>query len=247
MMKQPKTVHQLERVKQINEFLDVAYKDYVAARVLLLADLLPQGAVLASTAIEKYIKAILAFRGNVSHGHLKAAQFNALKNFDPQLGQQINAQFIDLLHKSYRLRYLDDLAPGFNLVIADREFLAELDWTAMTIHARFHQTVNGQTVESTLTRQMAAKDQRLLDLNHVAAGIAKQDFIAMVPQRVYAIRRFADGTHMESSFTITPRPSDGAFMRPGNVPNGDGRGVFLGFTGVEPSPVEPPAPAGAPP
>lgn len=89
-MNQPKTVHQLERVKQINEFLDVAYKDYVAARVLLLADLLPQGAVLASTAIEKYIKAILAFRGNVSHGHLKAAQFNALKNFDPQLGQQVH-------------------------------------------------------------------------------------------------------------------------------------------------------------
>lgn len=241
-MKKPKSVNQTHRVRQINEFLDVAYKDYVAARVLLVAGLLPQGAVLASTAIEKYIKAILAFRGNASHGHLKAAQFNALKNFDPALGQQINSQFIDLLQKSYRLRYLDDLAPGFNLVIADREFLAELDWTAMTIHASFHQTINGQSVESTLARQMALRDPLLLDLNHVAAGIPKQEFIAIAPQRVYAIRRFADGTHMESSFTITPRSSDGAFIRPGIVPQSDGR-FFLGFAGVQPPSDEPSAPA----
>lgn len=240
-MSNPKTIHKPEAVKKINDFLDVAYKDYVAARVLLLADLLPQAAVLASTAIEKYIKAILAFRGNESHGHLKAAQFNALKNFDPQLGQQINSQFIDLLQKSYRLRYLDDLAPGFNLVIADREFLAELDWTAMTIHARFHQTVNGKTMESTLERQTTAKDHRLLTHNHVAAGQAKQDFIAQEPQRVYAIRRFTDGTHIESTFTITPRTSDGAFMRPGIVPNGDGNSFFLGFTGVQP-PANPQSP-----
>lgn len=243
-MKKPNTVSKPELVRRINDFLDAAYKDYIAARVLLLADLLPQGAVLASTTIEKYMKAILAFRGNASHGHLKAAQFNSLKNFDAELGKQINGEFIALLQKSYQLRYLDDLVPNFNLVIADREFLAELDWTAMTIHTRFHQEVNGQAVASLVQHQLAAKDHRLLTRNHVVAGLEKQEFIAQEPQRVYAVRRCANGSHMESNFTIKARPSDGAFMRPGIVPQGDGHSYFWGFTDILP-PGDPSSPGGA--
>jgi hypothetical protein len=70
--------------------LDIAYKDCLAARVLLNAHLLLQGAVLASTAIEKYFKAVLAFRGHQSHGHLKKAHINAAKNFDARLASVLN-------------------------------------------------------------------------------------------------------------------------------------------------------------
>lgn len=81
----PKKLQKSEYGPKTAEFLDLAYKDYLAARVLLNAHLVVQGAVLASTAIEKYFKAILAFRGNESHGHLKKAHFNAAKNFDMRL------------------------------------------------------------------------------------------------------------------------------------------------------------------
>ena len=52
------------------EFLGAAFDDYLAARVLLLTRLPLQGAVLASTAIEKYLKAVLAFRRQKRRVHL---------------------------------------------------------------------------------------------------------------------------------------------------------------------------------
>ena len=58
------------------EFLNIAYKDYLGARVLLNSGLLPQGAVLASTAVEKYFKAILSFGGSEARGHLSRKHIN---------------------------------------------------------------------------------------------------------------------------------------------------------------------------
>jgi hypothetical protein len=68
------------------QFLDIAYKDYLGARVLIKCAVVSADAVLASTAIEKYFKALLAFRGHQSHGHLKKAHINAAKNFDSMSG-----------------------------------------------------------------------------------------------------------------------------------------------------------------
>ena len=56
---------------KIIDFLQAAFDDYIAARVLIRAGLLPQGAILASTAIEKYCKTVLAFQGQSNPGHLK--------------------------------------------------------------------------------------------------------------------------------------------------------------------------------
>jgi hypothetical protein len=67
--------------------------NHLAARVLFNANLLLQGAVLASTAIEKYLRAILAFRRNESHGHLKKAHWNAALNFDSRLSAILNNDF----------------------------------------------------------------------------------------------------------------------------------------------------------
>jgi hypothetical protein len=84
-VRRPKQLPRSEYGGKVADFLEVAYKDYLAARVLFDADLLIQGAVLASTAIEKYLKAILAFRGNESHGHLKRAHWRAALNYDSRL------------------------------------------------------------------------------------------------------------------------------------------------------------------
>src|SRR5438270_1208637 len=123
--------------RSIAEFQGAAFDDYLAARILLLTRLPVQGAILACTAVEKYCKAVLAFRGNASRGHLKAAHWNCLRNFDPSLYKTFNLEFFALLRKCYELRYPRDVKPGFNLVIRTREVIAELDWTALSIHQRF--------------------------------------------------------------------------------------------------------------
>jgi hypothetical protein len=167
----------------------MAYSDYIASRVLLNSELLVQGAILASTAVEKYFKAVLAFRGNESHGHLKKAHFNAVKSFDSRLYASLNEEFLLLLQKTYHLRYTDELQVGFNLVIAQRELLAELDYTATTLQDSFQLQVNGKDACLAYHQGKKQADTRLLANNHMAAGVTKNDFISATPQRVYEIRK----------------------------------------------------------
>jgi hypothetical protein len=81
---------------EILGFLGGAAKDYIGARVLLNARLPVQGAILASTAIEKYFKTVMAFRGNSSCGHLKKAHWNSVKNFIPVIFADLNPDFFAL-------------------------------------------------------------------------------------------------------------------------------------------------------
>ena len=46
----------IHTVKRIEAFFDMAYRDYIASRVLINNDYVLQGAILASSAIEKYYK-----------------------------------------------------------------------------------------------------------------------------------------------------------------------------------------------
>lgn len=121
-MRKPRQEHDPERTKKLNSFLRDAFTDYVAARVLFLSRLPQQGATLSSTAIEKCIKAVMAFQGNESHGHLKAAHWNFLKSFDKSVFGKIDDDFLRLNQRAYSLRYTDDLPVDFNLVIARVNF-----------------------------------------------------------------------------------------------------------------------------
>ena len=207
---------------KVAEFLDIAYKDYLAARILLNSHLPVQGAVLASTAIEKYFKAILSFNGNESRGHLKKSHFNAVKNFDSKLWGALNKEFLDLLQKVYALRYLDDLEQNFNLVIASREFLAELDYTAITIHKKFKLKKGQKDIVTIFDEHLAEKDSRLSLNNHVLSGMDKQEFIVLETQLVYEVRKFPFRGLIEVNYVTAPLPSDGKFMRTGLTPEESG-------------------------
>ena len=116
-----------DKIRKFLGYLTAGFDDYLASRVLLNNQLLTQGAILASTAIEKYIKALMVMYGNESHGHLKKSHWNAFKHHQPTIYKQVNEDFLKLCQKCYKLRYLDSLKNNFNLVIAQLEFLAELD------------------------------------------------------------------------------------------------------------------------
>ena len=221
-MNRPKQVRKSEFGQKTADFLNIAYKDYLAARVLLNANLPVQGAIFASTAIEKYFKAILAFRGNESRGHLKKSHFNAVKNFDPRLWASLSQEFVSLLQRVYALRYQDDLEKNFNVVIATREFLAELDYSAVTIQDSFQLQQNGKDAILMYHQDRKQNDPRLLFNNHVMSGIDKQIFISEEPQFVYEVRNCPLRGFIEVSYIAARQPSDGKFMRPGFAPKDNG-------------------------
>jgi hypothetical protein len=202
------------------QFLGIAYKDYLGARSLLNAGLLLQGAVLASTAIEKYFKAILAFRGNESPGHLSKRHINAAKNYDKRLAAALNDSFLVLLQRAYRLRYLDDLPQEFNLVIANREFIAELDFTALTIQESFRMQLNGKDAQFSYHTDKENGDPILHINNYILSGQNKQTFVSAEPQGVYEVRNCKIRGLLEVSYVCTARMSDGQFLREGFKPNG---------------------------
>lgn len=214
----------------------MGYSDYIASRVLLNSESLVQGAILASTAVEKYFKAVLAFRGNENHGHLKKAHFNAVKSFDSRLYASLNEDFLLLLQKAYQLRYTDDLQLGFNLVIAQREFLAELDHTAITLQESFHLQVDGKDACLAYHQGKNQADNRLLANNYIAAGVTKKKFISSGPQRVYEIRKCALRGVLEANYFSEIRVSDAKFLRMALVPK-DSKGMEYQLAMVGPVPI----------
>ena len=132
MAKSRKTHVASGRVSRFREFYNLAFGDYLAARTLLLAELLPQGAGMAATAVEKIFKAILAVRGERASGHLKTALLNSIKNYQPALYAQLRPDFLEFLIAAYDLRYLDNLRAGHSLVISKYRTLAEIDRTMCT-------------------------------------------------------------------------------------------------------------------
>ena len=204
-----------ENLIKIGQFLDLGYKDYIGARVLLMSGLLLQGAILGSTAVEKYLKAILAFKGNVSHGHLKTAHINAAKNFDSRLEKMLNDKFLLLLQRVYEMRYIDSLSVDFNVVIAYREFLAELDFTCQMLHESFKLNINGAQVVSSYHIARDQKDELLCTDNFVANNLSKQGFIGAEDQQVYEARLCRYRGLIEISYTSAARVSDGDFTREG--------------------------------
>jgi hypothetical protein len=216
--KQDKPV-QPQHAERVIRFLCDGFNDYMAARVLLLSGLLEQGAVLASTAIEKYLKAMLATYGNECHGHLQKAHWSAVRNKYPDLFAQFNVNFLQLCQKCYSLRYTDDVPRGYNVVIAAREFLAELDHTAMLMETGLaRKDASGKPSKTRFMVMTEARDQRLIQDNHVLSGQDKGAFVYGTPQTVHELRRINNGVIVEITYSSTSIPENRSFMREAFVP-----------------------------
>lgn len=203
--------------RQVQIFISDSINDYVAARVLLVSGLLQQGAILGSTSIEKACKAILAFHGNESRGHLKKAHWNSVKNFDKNLWSQLKQDFLELNRKAYLLRYTDNLPVDFNIVIAQREYLAELDHTIISLVQGFgfQNEVSGQRTK--FTQLLNSGDSRLLIDNHVLSHKPKSEFIYSNPQQIYELRYVPSFGPVEFSYSSIKPAKQALFTRPGNV------------------------------
>lgn len=217
------------RTRKARAFLRDAFSDYVAARVLLLANLPYQGAVFSSTAIEKCFKAILALRGKEKHRHLKVADWEALKDFDSNVGDFIREDFVELNSKVYRLRYSDSVEPNFNLVIASREFLAEMDQCVSTLISAIKVNENGVRQKTSFQQATETADNRVLAENHMITGPRKETFIYQKPQFVYEVRRHPVRGLIEVTYSAVGEPKRPGFLREALVP-AEGGSLALDFS-----------------
>ncbi|MCL5421600.1 MAG: hypothetical protein M1461_03900 [Nitrospirae bacterium] len=210
-----------KKTKEVLSFIHLGFKDYIAARVLLNAGLCLQGTVLASTCVEKYFKSIIAFRGNTCKGHLKEEHLRSIKNYDPKLYASLNESFLLLLQKCYELRYLDALPLDFNLVIASRPILSELDFTIAEIHKRYEFIEGTKKIETAYDVAIRDNDP-LLYLNHyMLQKIDKKDFIEQ-EDFVYEIRFDRKLSIFEAMYKTRKGKYEENFLREGLRPSSKG-------------------------
>lgn len=166
MAKSRKIVATPDRLSRFNEFYSLAFGDYLAARTLLLAEFLPQGAGMVATAVEKIFKAILSIRGECVAGHLKTALLNSIRNYQPALYSQLKPDFLRFLMAAYDLRYLDNLSAGHSLVISKYRTLAEADRTMCIILSGIQVSHNSLQAPLSFERAKAERLQSLIDENY---------------------------------------------------------------------------------
>ncbi|SDI00886.1 hypothetical protein [Nitrosomonas sp. Nm132] len=204
-----------KRVRIVLQFLQLGFIDYIGARTLLRSGLPLQGAILASTAVEKYFKALSAVAGKPLRGHLQKKHIKQICAFVPDLFSKFNPEFLHFLERCYTLRYVDSLKPGFTLKIFARETLAELDHTIFHTELQINLKYDdGRRVLTTLRTAIQKNDSRVFADNYVLHDIAKAEFLRQ-PDTAYAILNHPDEGILEVEFTVYESPADGKFNRPG--------------------------------
>lgn len=173
-----------DRTNKALGFLRTAYKDYIAARVLLNRGYTLQGVALASTAIEKYFKAaICIMTGRLLHIHLD--KFDRIKKVVEDLGygvliEKMDPLFLQILCKAYALRYYDDITAPVTIGFFKNQFIGELDGAVALFEKLLilEKKDGGGVVLSPLQMDLKAGNPDLLENNWVAQKIRKEEFMS---------------------------------------------------------------------
>jgi hypothetical protein len=165
-------------------FNTLAYNDYIAARVLLNNGLEIQGATMASTAIEKYIKMILAFHGKTKKVHLDkmADLVKALNDCYFDVTSLMDNAFLEIIENVYKVRYIDKILDSITFGFFLNQFLGELDYTVYLFENKVISGITdgkGNKVLTQYHRAVASKDNHLFLNNYVLNGQSKEEYMTM--------------------------------------------------------------------
>lgn len=161
--------------QQIINYLSLAFDDYIAARLLLRKGLLAQGVAVASTAVEKQLKALLAIHGIYTKKHLDKGLLAKVKSVEPKLGNYLSDDFIKFLGKGFSLRYASIDSGGFQIVINQYRTLIELDAVILTIDGGFKLKLSGARVRTPLEQAIAVKNPMVFEENVPLETISIED------------------------------------------------------------------------
>lgn len=195
-------------------FRQLAFMDYLAARVLLLDKMPLQALVSASTCVEKYLKAILATKGKVTKTHLDSPDFYGvfeIEGFD--IHTYVNENFVRYLGRSYELRYIEAKSESTSVAVETRKLLAELDEVVQEFERRLVFR-RGDLVTATNYQNVAsAFDQRIWRENHVLCQIDKTEYVE-TPGLLWAIVVRKMNTSIEMQHPNYRALADGNFDFP---------------------------------
>jgi len=191
------------------QWLRWADQDYLAARAILLNGFVLQGATIANTAIEKYLKTLLAVRkAKFGFTHDIAALYLSLKASGT--APPLSMDFLSLLGKAYQLRYPDSVEPGFNLSLPLNKILVEVDFTVHALRSGLHfQSADGRPIYTTLDN-LGQHESTLTDRNVAFGNYSRQKaFAAASP--VYEMRVLPGGNIIEANYITSSVTDDAIF------------------------------------
>lgn len=172
-------------------YFSLGYRDYIAARFLLNNNFFLQGLTLASSSVEKYLKALLIFHGRSKKKHL--SQLDDLKqelaNCYYDLTQKFDPRFFTLLSNAYKARYYDNLQEPLTIGFFVNQLIGELD-SFVSFIENFVITeikdLNGNIVKTPYKRAYEEKNEQLIKNNYLFEGITKKEYMER-PDDGYAI------------------------------------------------------------
>lgn len=206
-----------DQALRVLHWLTWADNDYLAARKLLLDGLLVQGASLANTSIEKYLKALLVLHTKRAiRGHNPLAIY---KKMEKDSTLQLDEAFLGLLEKAYAMRYPDDLKDGYNIVLSQALLLDALDQSVKAITDRITVKKNsGETAERKLDLLIEQRDPQLFSMNTALGTITKSALLTQ-PSLVLECR-FLYGNYLGAEY-VTNQIENTSFQREGFVQKSD--------------------------
>lgn len=173
--------------QKTHNYLSLALDDYRAARFLLREGLLSQGLSLASTAIEKQFKAILALKDIYSKKHLSGSLAAIVTRQYPFLKEHLEKDFIRYLEKGFDLRYASVDGRGYSIVINQNRTLIALDQLMLTIDSGLSLKANGLPHKTPLEKAIAERDPLVCDDN-VAIHRSCLSDLSSRPNKMFELR-----------------------------------------------------------
>lgn len=180
-MKEPQKIitRKIEDTNRLIGYLGSSFDDYIASRVLFNSGMLTQACCLANTAIEKYFKAFVDFKGNtIKAKHNLGKLLPTVKSFDSDLFNKLNIEFLLELSKIYETRYIGDCPGGYNFVILRNKYLAELDYIYSLLEPKIRYSNQGKEIRKTNYEMLiSAKNPAIWTNNYLLNKIDKTTFI----------------------------------------------------------------------
>lgn len=177
-----KSITYMEKLFNGYALIDLGYRDYIAARFLLNNHFIVQGLTLASTAVEKYLKAVIVFNLEERERYnFHFDRFIYLKNLLSRVNQDVtegfDPLFLEILGDAFKIRYYDKIESPIYMGFYINQFIGELDWTIDFIENFIAKTQSGGQSISPYTKAVQSRDPHLYTNNFVLHKENKKDFM----------------------------------------------------------------------
>jgi HEPN domain-containing protein len=164
--------------------VDLGYRDYIAARLLLNNEFIVQGLTLASSAVEKYLKALIVLtskeREKYNYHLDKINKLKAiLEKNNNDVTKKFDPVFLSILENAYKIRYYDTLKEAIKIGFYFNQFIGELDGTIDFLEKH---TGPGLLYQSGIQK----KEPTLYQGNFILNNLTKKDFMEE-PQTAFYI------------------------------------------------------------